>query len=832
MKFLINTMLFGALAGECLAQGKPEATQATADMRQLMRTREACHATNGCAAGPVTARLVAADPTSPITISNGASLGPKLAPGGWIAIRGQDLAGTTRAWEPADFNGDALPTVLSGTSVRIGDQDAAIGYVSPTLIKALIRPDAAGGDVKVTVSSPLAGSLSTTITLDDFAPGLFMFDAENRRYVEAVLPDGTFAGKPGLFADNSTLTRPVKAGQRVSLFATGLGTTNPPIPPGLNFSDPRGMNGDEYFHVTVGSQAVTVEFVGAVAPGRYRIDIIAPLVTSGDYAVLIDYAGFGSQPGAMLTIQGDPALSRLTVTPASVTMQAYTTTSTPTSQVLQLLSTGEDFDFSVQSSAAWLGFDTKSGRTPAAIKILADGRTPGVGMFNERITVLAPGTSSPSTTIPVSVSVSAAPQITVSRSSLSYQLVTGFNSLSSPINVLSEAGQVDLTITKTCDTPCDWLSVPTSQRTPGVISVNFNSSSLSARDLHGTVRITPAGGGTPRDIDVSLTILDKAAAGGAPQIVALEKDDLLWGWNQSFTIQGQNLDGATRVTFSPPQGMSVDTVKGSSGSVSIYLLVDATAPEGDHTVTVTTPRGVSNAIRFTVRRSQPQIRQLQPAVVNPGRFYAARGLTSLFPDVLTFGMPGVDLTGISTFQVDPPDDIAALPAVGQAGSAQGVMAVGPSALPGTRRLSVVTPAGRSNELTFEVRKASPNAPIISNLTLSSTYLSSRPNAVNYSGQLDFTDADGDILRPGAKIIFMVDIGSGSEYVTEVVDDGIYLDQTGKTSGTIKFSFQKQFAFLYVEYSGKLRVLCMIQDAAGNVSNTIVAMVSTWQVAVF
>ena len=267
------------------------------------------------------------------------------------------------------------------------------------------------------------------------------------------------------------------------------------------------------------------------------------------------------------------------------------------------------------------------------------------------------------------------PQITVSRSSLSYQLVTGFESITVPINVLSDAGNVDVTVSKTGDT---WLSVPSSGRAPGVVSIRLNSESRAAGVLTGNVRITPAGGGAPQDIAVSMTILATVATGGPPQIVALDADDLLWGVSGSFGLYGQNVDSASAITISPPQGITVDSVKsGSSSRVNMNLAVSASAAEGVHTITVTTPKGVSNAFPFTVRRGQPQIRDLSSAVVNPGRFYPTFinfESGHAVPGV-NFGMSGVDLTGISSFEVSPSDGVTALPAVGSPGVAQGVLMV-------------------------------------------------------------------------------------------------------------------------------------------------------------
>jgi hypothetical protein len=65
-----------------------------------------------------------------------------------------------------------------------------------------------------------------------------------------------------------------------------------------------------------------------------------------------------------------------------------------------------------------------------------------------------------------------------------------------------------------------------------------------------------------------------------------------------------------------------------------------------------------------------------------------------------------------------------------------------------------------------------------------------------------------------------------------VDGGTYFNQNGKTSGTINFSFQKSFIAQYesiTNNAAKIPIMCMIQDAAGNLSNILRATVSTWAV---
>ncbi|HZL55999.1 MAG TPA: choice-of-anchor V domain-containing protein, partial [Bryobacteraceae bacterium] len=69
------------------------------------------------------------------TISNvldAASFRAAVVPGSWVAIFGQGMSATTRTWAAPDFNGNNLPSSLSGVSVNFGTLPASVYYISPT----------------------------------------------------------------------------------------------------------------------------------------------------------------------------------------------------------------------------------------------------------------------------------------------------------------------------------------------------------------------------------------------------------------------------------------------------------------------------------------------------------------------------------------------------------------------------------------------------------------------------------------------------------------------------------------------------------------------------
>lgn len=55
-----------------------------------------------------------------------------VAPGEWVSIYGQNLAGSTLAWD------GTFPTSLGGTSVTIDGKSAFLSYVSPGQINVQV----------------------------------------------------------------------------------------------------------------------------------------------------------------------------------------------------------------------------------------------------------------------------------------------------------------------------------------------------------------------------------------------------------------------------------------------------------------------------------------------------------------------------------------------------------------------------------------------------------------------------------------------------------------------------------------------------------------------
>jgi uncharacterized protein (TIGR03437 family) len=232
------------------------------------------------------------------SVVNGASFQPGIAAGAWISIFGTNLSTTTRTWRNDELVGGILPTQLDGVRVTVNGRMAAVYYISPTQLNVQVPSDEAVGPVQVQVTTP-HGTATTTAQMQAFAPSLFLFDRENRRYVAAQhASDYGLVGKVGLYPAST----PAKPGEIVILYGTGFGPTNPPLPTGRVITEPARLANP--VQVRIGGLPADVLWAGLSAPGLYQFNVKIPeALPDGDHTVLVVVAGWPTQSNVFITVQ-------------------------------------------------------------------------------------------------------------------------------------------------------------------------------------------------------------------------------------------------------------------------------------------------------------------------------------------------------------------------------------------------------------------------------------------------------------------------------------------------------------------------------------------------
>ena len=210
-----------------------------------------------------------------------------IAPGTFIEIYGQNLAGTTRAWQASDFTGNTAPKSLDGVSVGINGLPAFVSYVSPSQVNALVPSAVAPGTAAVTVQNGSQTGNPCTVTVNALEPGLLAFPlatSASGQYVVAIFPDyTTYVLPPGV--DTGVPSRRAKAEDIITLYGIGFGPLIPDVPAGNIATQANSLQAT--VEVTFDSHPGRVTYAGS-APGfvgLYQLNVVVPdgVVLTGTY---------------------------------------------------------------------------------------------------------------------------------------------------------------------------------------------------------------------------------------------------------------------------------------------------------------------------------------------------------------------------------------------------------------------------------------------------------------------------------------------------------------------------------------------------------------------
>ena len=245
----------------------------------------------------------AAGPTPSIDaggVVSGASFQPGIVAGSWLTIKGSNLSPVASdTWDKSIVNGN-LPDKLDGVSVTVGGKLAFVYFVSPGQINVQ-APDVGTGPVPVTVSTPTGTSVAVTANVVAQAPAFFLWPGS--QVVATRNSDGGLAVKDGTLAGATTVA--AKPGDVLILWATGFGSTTPPVAAGIQ------VPGDKVYNtspvsIKIGTADAQV-FGAALSPGfagLYQVAIQVPAaLADGDYPIKATVAGVTSPDGVILSVK-------------------------------------------------------------------------------------------------------------------------------------------------------------------------------------------------------------------------------------------------------------------------------------------------------------------------------------------------------------------------------------------------------------------------------------------------------------------------------------------------------------------------------------------------
>jgi uncharacterized protein (TIGR03437 family) len=221
--------------------------------------------------------------------------------GEWVSIYGVNFNGA-----PATWTGN-FPISLGGVSVTIAGQQAYLWYVSPTQINLQVPNITATGPVTVVVTGP-NGTVSSTVTLAQFAPAFNLLDAKHvagiilRSNGSGAYGGGSYdvIGPTGTSLGYATVA--AKAGEIVELFGIGFGPTSPPVAPGAVFSGSAATT--NAVSLRINNVSVSPSFAGLSASGLYQINFTVPAgLGTGDVALVATVGGVSTQLNVVISLQ-------------------------------------------------------------------------------------------------------------------------------------------------------------------------------------------------------------------------------------------------------------------------------------------------------------------------------------------------------------------------------------------------------------------------------------------------------------------------------------------------------------------------------------------------
>jgi uncharacterized protein (TIGR03437 family) len=250
-------------------------------------------------------------------VTNAASYQNLLSRGAVATVFGADLSGSTGGAPSVP-----LPRALGGTRVMVSGVDAPLFYVSPTQINFQVPFETVNGTVEVKVIRDGVSSTAESVTVQDYAPGVFT-------YVRAVGVQDPIV----VYTDNSLVTpsRPANPSDVLVIYATGIGLLDyAPATGAATQSSPLAAPVTQPV-ITLDGNPIEVLWAGLTpgSVGLAQLNVRLPsTLAQGPSLPLVVKFGSVSSPAVQLPVRGSgqpSAAPAIAVSPASLDFASVTT---------------------------------------------------------------------------------------------------------------------------------------------------------------------------------------------------------------------------------------------------------------------------------------------------------------------------------------------------------------------------------------------------------------------------------------------------------------------------------------------------------------------------
>jgi uncharacterized protein (TIGR03437 family) len=221
----------------------------------------------------------------------------------WVVIKGTNLATISGPFHCLTDSqvSQTLPTSLDGVTVTIGGKSAFVYCVSAGQVNVQAPSGLPAGQSQVVVSNNNVPSTAFNAAAQPYSPALLEWlSGGPPHYAEIVRSaDGAYIGNPAAIPG----TNSAKPGDTLTLWVTGLGSTTPDFPAGVQTTNtfPSLVTNPV---VTLDGQAIA--FLGAVLrfAGMFQVNVQLPKpLADGDHVLRLSSAGFQSPSGVMINVK-------------------------------------------------------------------------------------------------------------------------------------------------------------------------------------------------------------------------------------------------------------------------------------------------------------------------------------------------------------------------------------------------------------------------------------------------------------------------------------------------------------------------------------------------
>ncbi|MEK6304174.1 MAG: fibronectin type III domain-containing protein [Acidobacteriota bacterium] len=235
---------------------------------------------------------------------------------------------------------------------------------------------------------------------------------------------------------------------------------------------------------------------------------------------------------------------------------------------------------------------------------------------------------------------------------------------------------------------------PYSTIAPGIGTTSYLNTGLT----NGTTYyyVVSASNGAGEGLNSSQVSATPTAGGGlAPTLSNMSPATAIQGASFTLTINGSNLAGTTSINLTPPDDVTFTNISSTASQITCSMSIGAAAAVGGRNLKVTTATGgeSTNALTFGILSSSPAptISSISPVTKAPGTTFT-----------LTINGTNLSQTTSVNFNASAGITVSNMIVVSSV-KVTATITISSGAATGSRQVSVTTPFGTSNPVTYLVQ---------------------------------------------------------------------------------------------------------------------------------